>query len=129
VAKERGLEVAAAFFAATRDGEMESLRSLLATDVVTYSDGGGKKPASTAPIVGIDEVVRVHASLARLFAESRSQLVRYGFINGLPGFVTIEQGDTLQTTALEMDQDGRITGVYMTRNPDKLRHLGMGAVQ
>src|SRR5262249_50380097 len=31
--KERGLEIAAAFFAATRDGDMGGLRSLLAADV------------------------------------------------------------------------------------------------
>jgi RNA polymerase sigma-70 factor, ECF subfamily len=49
-------------------------------------------------------------------------VLRYGFINGLPGFVTIERGDTLQTTALQIE-DGKITAVYVTRNPDKLRHL------
>jgi RNA polymerase sigma-70 factor (ECF subfamily) len=89
----------------------------------------GKKPASTEPIGGIDEVMRVHTSLARLFADSMSRVVRYGFINGLPGFVTIERDDTLQTTALELDKDGRIAAIYVTRNPDKLRHLGAEAVQ
>jgi RNA polymerase sigma-70 factor (ECF subfamily) len=73
--------------------------------------------------------MRVHTSLAHLFAESMSRMVRYGFINGLPGFVTIERDDTLQTTALEVDPDGIIAAIYITRNPDKLRHLGAGAVQ
>jgi RNA polymerase sigma-70 factor (ECF subfamily) len=123
VPKERGLEVAEAFFAATRSGDMEKLRSLLATDVVAYSDGGGKKPASTKPIEGIEDVMRVHTSLAKFFAESMSRMARYAFINGLPGFVTIERDNTLQTTALEIDQDGRIAGIYITRNPDKLRHI------
>ena len=37
-----------------------------------------------------------------------SRFVRYGLINGLPGFVTIEQDDTLQTTALQIeDEQGR----------------------
>ncbi len=129
VPKERGLEVASAFFAATRSGDMERLRSLLATDVIAYADGGGRKPASMEPIAGIDEVMRVHTSLAQLFAESMSRMVRYAFINGLPGFVTIERDDTLQTTALEVDQGGRITAIYVTRNPDKLRHLGAEALQ
>jgi RNA polymerase sigma-70 factor (ECF subfamily) len=57
-----------------------------------------------------------------MFAESRSRLLRYGFINGLPGFVTIERGDILQTTALEI-ADGRVAAVYVVRNPDKLRHM------
>ena len=50
-----------------------------------------------------------------------SKLVRYTFINGLPGFVT-QEPDGLQTTALLIDE-GRIKAVYVMRNPDKLRHL------
>jgi len=121
--KERGLEFAAAFFAATRSGNMQELQSLLAADVTVYSDGGGKKPAAMRPIVGLDRVMHFHASLAGLFAKKMSQIVRYGFINGLPGFVTIEPDDTLQTTALEID-DGKIVAIYVMRNPDKLQHLG-----
>jgi RNA polymerase sigma-70 factor, ECF subfamily len=123
----RGIEIAAAFFAASRHGDMEQLRSLLAADVTAYADGGGKATAATQPIVGLESVVRAHASLAHIFAETMSRIVRYGFINGLPGFVTIEHGNTLQTTALEI-VNGKVVGIYVTRNPDKLRHLGGGAV-
>jgi RNA polymerase sigma-70 factor (ECF subfamily) len=125
--KERGHEIATAFFAASRQGDMQRLRSLLAADVTVYADGGGKVRAALQPIVGIDAVLEVHASLAPIFAEHMSQLLRYGFINGLPGFVTIEQGDTLQTTALQID-DGKIVAIYVMRNPDKLRHLENHAV-
>jgi RNA polymerase sigma-70 factor (ECF subfamily) len=125
--KKRGLEIAAAFFAASRNGDMQQLRSLLAADVTAYADGGGKIAAATQPIAGLDDVMRAHASLARLFAAQMSRIVRYGFINGLPGFVTIEQGDTLQTTALEIE-GGKIVAIYVTRNPDKLWHLGDHAI-
>ncbi|HEY6991499.1 MAG TPA: sigma-70 family RNA polymerase sigma factor [Bryobacteraceae bacterium] len=121
LSKERGLEIAAAFFAATRGGDMQGLQSLLAADVTAYSDGGGKIPAAREPIIGLDSVMQVHAKLASLFAANMSQLVRYGFINGLPGFVTIEQG-ILQTTALEIE-NGKIAAIYVVRNPDKLQHL------
>jgi RNA polymerase sigma-70 factor, ECF subfamily len=121
--KGRGLQIAAAFFAASRSGDMEQLRSILAADVTAYADGGGKTRATMQPIVGFDNVIELHASLAPIFAGHMSQLVRYGFINGLPGFVTIEQGDTVQTTALEIE-DGRIVAIYVMRNPDKLRHIG-----
>ena len=121
--KERGLEIAAAFFAASRDGDMQQLRSLLAADVTSYSDGGGKVTAAVKPIVGIDKVMRLHEWLAQVFAENKSRVVRYGFINGLPGFVTVEPGEVLQTTALQIE-DGKIVGIYVVRNPDKVRHLG-----
>jgi RNA polymerase sigma-70 factor (ECF subfamily) len=122
VPKERSLQIAAAFFAASRGGDMQQLRSLLAADVTAYADGGGKARAAIQPIAGLDDVLRIHAALARIFAENMSRLVRYGFINGLPGFVTVEQDDTLQTTALQIE-DGKIVAIYVMRNPDKLRHL------
>ena len=122
VPRERGFEIAEAFFAASRDGEMERLRALLAADVTVYADGGGKVSAHTAPVAGLDNVIRLFVTFAPNFAVSRSRLVRYGIINGLPGFVTIERGDILQTTALEIE-DGRVVAVYVVRNPDKLRHV------
>ena len=127
IPKERGQEIAAAFFAATRSGNMQELRSLLAADVTVYADGGGKAAAALQPIVGLDNVMQLHVSLARIFAEKMSRLVRYGLINGLPGFVTIEHDGNLQTTALQIEDD-KIVAVYIMRNPDKLRHLGGHAV-
>ena len=44
------------------------------------------------------------------------------FVNGLPGFITLEADGELQTTALEIE-DGKIAAIYVVRNPDKLRHL------
>ncbi len=120
--KEHGMELAAAFFAASRNGDMRQLQSLLAADVVTYSDGGGKVRAGIVPVIGLDAVIELHASLASIYAATPSWILRYGFINGLPGFVTIEEGETLQTTALQIE-DGKIAGIYVVRNPDKLRHL------
>jgi AhpD family alkylhydroperoxidase len=120
--RERGLEIAAAFFSASRSGDMQQLRSLLAADITAFADGGGKARAATQPTVGLDNVMRVHAALASIFAQHKSRLVRYGFINGLPGFVTVEQDDTLQTTALQVEND-KIVAIYVTRNPDKLRHI------
>lgn len=122
VPKERGLEIAEAFFAASRNGEMERLRALLAADVTAYADGGGTASAHGAPVIGLEPVMRLFARFAALFAVNKSRLVRYCLINGLPGFVTVEGGDILQTTALEIE-DGRVVAVYVTRNPDKLRHV------
>jgi RNA polymerase sigma-70 factor, ECF subfamily len=66
--------------------------------------------------------MRMFATFASVYAVSRSRLVRYGFINGLSGFISIERGDILQTTALEIEDKG-IVAIYVVRNPDKLRHM------
>jgi RNA polymerase sigma-70 factor (ECF subfamily) len=73
VPKERSLEIAAAFFRVSRDGDIEQLRSLLASDVVAYADSGGKIPA-IRPIVGLDEVMRLHVSLATIYAKTMSRI-------------------------------------------------------
>ncbi|MBW8812960.1 MAG: sigma-70 family RNA polymerase sigma factor [Caulobacterales bacterium] len=119
VSKDRGLEIAAAFFAASRSGDLARLRSLLATDVVQLADGGGKAPAALEPFAGLAAVLAVHETLAGVFAAAPSRLLGYGLVNGLPGFVTLEGGDILQTTALAIE-GGRVSAIYVVRNPDKL---------
>jgi RNA polymerase sigma-70 factor (ECF subfamily) len=126
VPKEKGMQIAEAFFAATRSGDMAGLQSLLAADVVFHADGGGKKPAAFRVLTGVDDVLKLHAGLARVIAK-HSRMIRYGQINGLPGFVTMEGDETLQTTALQIE-DGLIVAIYVMRNPDKLRHIERGPV-
>lgn len=120
--KARGLEIADAFFAASRSGDMSALGALLAADVGMWADGGGKRPAAVVPVLGFDTVMKVHRSLAVLFGKYGSTLLHTGIINGLPGFVTREADGEVQTTALDIEGD-RIVAIYVVRNPDKLRHL------
>jgi len=120
--QQHGLELAEAFFAASRSGDMTALGAMLAADVSIHSDGGGKRPAALAPILGFEAVMKLHEGLAALFREKGSRLVRTGFVNGLPGFVTREADGELQTTALEIE-NGKVAAIYVMRNPEKLRHL------
>ena len=122
VEKQHGLEIAEAFFAASRSGDMTALAGLLTEDVSMHADGGGKRSAAARPFLGFDQVLKAHEGFAALFRKHGSQLVRTGFINGLPGFVTREGDGELQTTALEIE-NGRVAAIYVMRNPDKLRHL------
>jgi RNA polymerase sigma-70 factor (ECF subfamily) len=101
---------------------MKALGAMLAADVSLHADGGGKRPAAPQPIVGFDAVMRNHEFLAAIFRKNGSTLVRTGFVNGLPGFVTLEADGELATTALEIE-NGKIAAIYVVRNPDKLRHL------
>jgi hypothetical protein len=43
-------------------------------------------------------------------------------IGGLPGIITVHTNGDLQTTALQVT-DGRISAIYVVRNPEKPRHL------
>jgi RNA polymerase sigma-70 factor, ECF subfamily len=120
VEKQRGLALAQAFFNASRSGDMKALGAMLAADVSLHADGGGKRPAATRPILGFDAVMRLFERLAFLFHETK--FIRVAFVNGLPGFITLEGDGELQTTALEIE-DEKVAAIYVVRNPDKLRHL------
>ncbi len=122
VEKQHGLEIADAFFAASRNGDIAALNAMLAADVSLHADGGGKRPAAARPTFGFDGVTLALRKLAVVYRYHKSNLVRVAMINGLPGFITREADGELQTTALEID-DGKIKAIYVMRNPDKLRHL------
>lgn len=122
VERQRGLEIASAFFAASRSGDTATLGAMLAADVSLHSDGGGKRPAAIRPALGFAQVMQVHRALAVLARKYGSTLLRTCLINGLPGFVTREADGEVQTTALDIE-DGKVRAIYVMRNPDKLRHL------
>jgi RNA polymerase sigma-70 factor, ECF subfamily len=122
VEKQRGLDLAEAFFAASRSGDMRTISALLAKDLSFQADGGGKRAAAPEPVLGFEPVMELLGFLATLAVVKESKLMRLAFVCGLPGFVTLEADSELQTTALEIDA-GRITAIYVMRNPDKLRHL------
>ncbi len=115
--------IARAFFVAARDGDADALSALLAQDVAIHSDGGGKVIAFHNVIHGIERVLRLFAAQLRK-RTTPPLLLRTATIDGLPGFVSIDRGNVLQTTALEI-QDDQIAAIYIVRNPDKLRHLAL----
>jgi RNA polymerase sigma-70 factor (ECF subfamily) len=122
VEKKHGIELAEAFFAASRSGDMEALGAMLSADVSIHADSGGKRPSTLVPILGRDTALDLFKRVVGRLGPSYSTLVRLAFVNGLPGFVTLEADGHLQTTALDIE-DGRIAAIYVMRNPDKLRHL------
>jgi RNA polymerase sigma-70 factor (ECF subfamily) len=69
---------------------MKALGAMLADDISVYSDGGGKRPAGPRTHHRLRRGHELQERLSALFRENGSKLVRAGFINGLPGFVTLE---------------------------------------
>ena len=122
IEKRRAFEIAEAFYDASRTGNLTALGAPLAADVTLRADGGGKRPTVLEPIIGFEPVMQFFATLARSISKDLSKLVRLGFVNGLPGFVSHESDGEYSTTALDLNE-GRIAAIYVVRNPDKLRHL------
>jgi len=119
---EDGRRLAAAFHLAAISGDAAALAQMLAHDVVLYSDGGGKRIAALNPIRGREKILRFLDGVSRKNAGLATPKVRNATINGLPGFVLLGEDGAIDTMALE-SHDGRVTAIYITRNPDKLRHV------
>jgi len=120
--REEGQRMTDAFFAASRSGDLTALRNLLAENVVAQTDGGGIRNAALKPLFGFRRVSGLFLGVAQKTGFAKPPILYKGLINGLPGFVTLEKDGIVQTTALDIE-DGRIVGVYIVRNPEKLRHL------
>lgn len=116
-------ELAARFFDALREGDVDGLRELLAADVQMVGDGGGKAPQWARGIIGAENVARMLASTFPWFARIEVTLEPHE-VNGHPGAIVRDRDNkVLNTLALDI-LDGRIQTIRSVINPDKLGHVG-----
>ena len=116
-------DLAARFFDALRDGDVDGLRELLAADVQMVGDGGGKAPALARSVIGADNVARVLASIFPVLVRIAAKLEPRE-VNGQPGAILRDRdGNVVGTVALDV-LDGLIQTIRSVANPDKLGHLG-----
>jgi len=116
-------ELAARFFGALREGDVDGLRELLAADVQLAGDSGGKVPALARTITGADKVTRVLVSLFPWLVRIDVRL-EPSEVNAQPGAIFRDRdGKVLFTLALDV-LAGQIQMVRSVSNPDKLAHLG-----
>jgi RNA polymerase sigma-70 factor (ECF subfamily) len=116
-------KLAARFFGALSEGDVDGLRKLLAADVSLAGDSGGKAPALARTIVGAEKVARVLASAFPRHARIDATLEPRE-VNGQPGAIFRDRdGKVLIILALDI-LGGQIQAIRSVGNPDKLRHLG-----
>lgn len=118
VTSEDSAEVLQAFLAAVVTGDLQALMDVLAPEAVLHSDGGGKVVAARKPIIGAEPIAAFLLKIARTPVPQMP--VDIDTLNGGPG-VLIHAGDRLELTmAVAVNDQRKITGVYLVRNPDKL---------
>ncbi|MEV6965549.1 RNA polymerase sigma-70 factor [Hamadaea sp. NPDC051192] len=109
-----------AFHRAVETGDLQGLLDILAPDVVFLGDGGGIVQAVPQPIVGADRIARVFLIGMTKIAATTKLLPAQ--INGYPALILRVDGDVDTVLGLRVD-DGRITGLYAVRNPQKLSRV------
>ncbi len=115
--------LAARFFDALREGNVDSLRDLLAADVQLVGDSGGKAPALARTIVGADNVARVLGSFFPWLFRIDLTVEQHA-VNGQPGAIMRDRdGKVLSTWTLDV-LDGQVQTIRSVNNPDKLGRVG-----
>lgn len=123
VQHEQAEQLLGAFVQTITTGDTTALAQLLSDDAVMLSDGGGIVTAVAQPLQGGALIAKALVGFTRTH-KAENYGLRFTRINGLPAVVLYgAQGQVLQTTALQTDADGRISALYIMRNPEKLTHI------
>lgn len=118
VSRDEQQRVVERFLATLRTGRLQDLMEVLAPDVVLIADGGGTAAAVTAPVHGAGAVAALLARTGRLPVAFETTTV---WLNGAPAG-RIDMGGEPSVVSLAVE-DGRITRVYIVRNPRKLTRI------
>ena len=105
------------FLAAARLGEIRALEELLAEDVVSRADGGGKVVAARNPVVGRDRVARYLIGVLQRFGAGIEPYLAEA--NGQPALVAVGPGGVQAICFFDFGVDG-LTDLRLVMNPDKL---------
>jgi RNA polymerase sigma-70 factor, ECF subfamily len=116
-------ELAARFFRAVGQGDMDGLVTMLAEDAIVYGDGGGGRPSWPRPITGRDHVARLLVGLAQQM-DQVGVVIHPAEVNGQPGALCLDPaGHLVNVFALDI-ADGQVQTIRSVINPEKLHHLG-----
>ena len=116
-------ELAARFFDAIGNGDMDGLLDLLAADAEVHGDAGGVPPFWRKPIRGRDHVGRLLIALAKQLRAERGSL-RLVEVNGQPGALALgPDGSLISVLSIDI-VGGRVQVIRSIISRPKLRHLG-----
>jgi RNA polymerase sigma-70 factor, ECF subfamily len=120
---QRQQQLLFSFLSASQAGDMAALTSLLAEDVVSWSDSGGKVPASRQPIHGQQAVARFWGFwLHRDHQQPRPLTTTVAEINGSPALLFWEASRLVMVISLALSAVG-IQAIFTWVNPEKLVYL------
>ena len=114
-------EVLERFLAAVNTGDLQGLMDVLAPDVVSVADGGGKvRGAARRPIVGAEKLAAYLLGGMEKFGITF--VATPAWVNGAPGARVEVDGELVGAISVTVE-GGRITRIYSVANPDKLAWL------
>src|SRR5215469_13046281 len=117
---QRQRQLLFSFLSASQAGDMAALTSLLAQDVVSWSDGGGKVQTNLKPLYGKLAVARFWLSVTR--KTPRPLTTTLAEINGSSALLLWDEGRLAGVLSLTLCAE-RSQEIYALLNPEKLTYL------
>jgi RNA polymerase sigma factor (sigma-70 family) len=114
----RQREVAAAFLAASRGGDLAALVALLDSEVTLAGDGAALPSGKPVRLRGVDAVAR-----GAFASSARAGQSRLALVNGSVGIVFAPAGRLQVVLALTVSPVRRITAIEVIADPGRLRRL------
>jgi RNA polymerase sigma factor (sigma-70 family) len=111
-------EVVAAFLAAAREGDFDALVAVLDPDVRFRADRGAAGAPGPVEVTGAPDVARVVLERGARFAP----LARPAIVGTQAGAMVVVNGRLISVLAFTVGR-GRITGIDLTLDPEKLRRV------
>jgi RNA polymerase sigma-70 factor, ECF subfamily len=100
-----------------------ALLAVLHPEAVWASDSDGRTRAARRTIVGAEKVARLILGLLERYGPAFTKGWVPIEVNGEPGFLIPSYGETGPGVTTVSVRDGRISGIYLVLNPEKLERL------
>ena len=114
-------QLLAAFESAVLSGDTSGLAGLLAEDIALRAEGGGKATAVRETLHGIPRVLGFLAVMQRYWSDYRWVFME---INGSRGLsLEDDGGESVASVTFAYDAAGRVSDIFIMRNPAKLGRL------
>ncbi|WP_127819454.1 RNA polymerase sigma-70 factor [Microbacterium sp. CPCC 204701] len=121
VARSEHQEVVQKLAHAVNTGDLQALMDVLAPDVVSVADGGGRvRGAARRPVMGAERLAKylMHGVAKYAGRMSLSPML----VNGQPG-LRVEVDGRIAGAVTVTVENGKVSRIYSIANPDKLEHL------
>jgi RNA polymerase sigma-70 factor, ECF subfamily len=118
--RETQLQLIGRFLLACQEGDVQGLLDILAQDVTSWGDGGGKAVAARRPIYSAEAVAHFWLALAK--KPPANLAVTIEDVNGKPAILMWTGESLFAVTTIDVT-DGQIKGFRNVLNPDKLAYI------
>jgi len=117
-------ELTNSFLIAAKNGDFNHLQQIFSDELILLSDGGGKAKAAQKIVHGSRAVSLFIIKIVseRFLKNGKDIVIKKVWFNGSFGFIILNRQKIVSSFSFKIE-DGKISAIFILRNPDKLKFL------